>query len=51
MNLDVEVQPKASLRYVISTKVGSGPKVLPASGNEDPIHLLNSEGVPKNMAI
>jgi len=43
--IDLEVQEKGSLRYIISTKVGSGPEVLEASES----HLLNSEGLPSGV--
>lgn len=48
-SIDVEVQETGSLRYLISTKVGSGPQVLADSSLiENPLHLLNSEGQPKD---
>jgi len=43
--IDLEVQEKGSLRYIISTKVGSGPEILEASGS----HLLNNEGLPTGV--
>lgn len=45
--IDLEVQEKGSLRYIISTKVGSGPQVLKATSTDDPVHLLNPEGLPR----
>lgn len=43
--IDLEVQEKGSLRYIISTKVGSGPEVLEATES----HLLNSDGLPTGV--
>ena len=40
----LEVQEPDSLRYAISTKVGTGPKVL-----NDSEHLLTVDGLPKNL--
>ena len=43
----MEVQPKNTLRYIISTEIGGGPKVVAGNYVEDPTHLLNADGLPK----
>ena len=39
---------EGGLKYVLATKVGQGPEVL-SDQPEDAIHLLNAEGLPKNL--
>ena len=43
----MEVQPKNTLRYIISTEIGGGPKVVAGNCVEDSTHLLNVDGLPK----
>ncbi|KAI9011415.1 diphosphomevalonate decarboxylase [Gaertneriomyces semiglobifer] len=44
--IGVRPMPRGSLRRIISTNVGDGPRVL-AKGWSSQVSLLNSEGVPK----
>ena len=45
--MSVEIQPKDTLRYIISTDIGHGPKVIAGDNVNDPQHLLDVEGCPK----
>ena len=47
--MDVNIAAPGALRYVISTKVGSGPEII--EGSEDSIHLLNSDGLPRTAIV
>lgn len=40
-------QPAGLLQYLISTKIGSGPKILDDIPNN---HLLNEAGAPKHLS-
>jgi len=44
----VEVHPKDTLRYIISTDIGHGPKIVAGNTIELPEHLLNADGLPQN---
>ena len=44
----VEVRPKDTLRYIISTDIGHGPKIVAGNTIELPEHLLNADGLPQN---